>query len=379
MSAPGFTRAFARLLHVNMAFHFGFSTFFLLPKFMAQELGAGPTQIGAVATAFGVTVILAVPLVGRLLDALGNRKLLIVGSALAGLSSFGFVWVERVGPALFALRCAQGFAVCMFISAGSIMSAEHAPAGRLGQALGLFAGSGMIMTAVAPFVAELVAERAGYAPNFLLASAAMALALLLARELDDQTQGSAPPGSMRRLLRRASSLRMVAVLSTAGLGFGAMFAFSLPFSLELGVQNVRGFFLAFTAGALFVRLGLGRLIDQVGYRRMATWSLWAYGLTISAMYLLTPNRLELLGAAFGLAHGLFIPAFTAFVVSGIAAHERAKLMTLFHGAFNLGGCLVFILGIAAEHYGYRAVFAVTGALVLAAPMLLVSWPEASTA
>jgi len=132
-------------------------------------------------------------------------------------------------------------------------------------------------------------------------------------------------------------------------------------------------------GALFVRLCLGGLIDRVGHRRIATFALWTYAWTVAAMCLLTPARLELFGAPFGLSHGLFIPAFTAFVVGSVALHERGKLMTLFHGAFNLGNSFVFALGMGVEHYGYRSMFAATGALVLVAPLLPIGWPTDAAA
>lgn len=253
-----------------MAFQFGFSSFFLLPKFMAQELAASPSEIGALTTAFGLSMVMAVPITGRLLGELGNRRVLMLGAAAALFTSLGYLWVERVGPILFALRSGQGLALSLFINAGSVIAANAAPAGRLAQAMGLFAASGMIMTAVAPLVVELVAEHAGYAPTFLSAGVSALVSLALAFRLLPDAQLVREQSSFRRLLLRETSLRMTAVLSATGLGFGAMFAFSPPFSLELGMANVRGFFLAFTAGALVVRLGFGRLIDHVGHRRSAT-------------------------------------------------------------------------------------------------------------
>lgn len=379
MSAPLFTREFTRLLNVNMAFHLGFSTFYMLPKFMAAELRARPSEIGSVTTVFGLAMIAAVPLTGRALDRFGTRWVLLLGAALSACASLGFLWVEQVGTALYVLRATHGLALSMFVSAGSILSAEQAPVGRLGQAIGIFAGSGMIMGAFGPPLTEWLAERAGYAPAFALASAAGLLALLLARDVAESDASRARRSSLRALLVRNTSLRMLGVLGASGLGFGAMFAFSGPFSLELGMANVRGFFLAFTIAALFVRVCLGSMIDRVGHRRTATYALYGYGAAVALMYLLTPDRLALFGAFFGFSHGLFIPAFTAFVVSEVELHERSKMMTLFHGAFNLGNSMAFALGIAVEHYGYRAVFAATGALMLTAPMLLVGWPETTSA
>jgi MFS family permease len=241
----------------------------------------------------------------------------------------------------------------------------------------MFAGTGMIMTAVAPALAEKLAEESGYAPVFASAAAASSVAFALALRLRKPAVAKVQQSTLRHVLARASSLRMIAVLGTVGLAFGVMFAFSAPFALQLGIANVRGFFVAFALGAVFVRFGLGSMIDRLGYLRLTTVSITGYGISVIAMVLLAPGRLIWLGGIFGLSHGLFFPAFTAFMVGRSAAHERGRLMTLFNGAFNLGHCAVFILGVAAEHVGYRPVFVLSGTLVLLTPALLLRWPAES--
>ena len=61
---------------------------------------------------------------------------------------------------------------------------------------------------------------------------------------------------------------MAVVAAVWGAAFGAMFTFSQPFALELGITRVRGFFIAYTAAALFSRLGIGGLADRVGRLRV---------------------------------------------------------------------------------------------------------------
>lgn len=369
LSAP-----FVALILTNVAFSFSFSTFFLLPKFMAQELRASASEIGGLATVFGVAMLLAVPWVSRLLDGTRNRAVIILGCTLQALSALGFVWVDALGLRMVVLRCMQALAMSMLSNAGAVLVADLAPRGRLAQALGLFAGTGMVMTAVAPAFVEWLAEREGYAPAFAIASGAAAVAALLALRLEPGGAAHVEQSSLLGVLRRGSSLRMILVLGSAGLGFGVMFAFSQPFALELGIKNVRGFFLAFAAAAVFVRVALGGAIDRIGARKVSTVSLAAYGVVVLSMYALRDGRLMLIGGLFGLAHGLFMPAFTAFIVGNAAVHERGKLMTLFNGAFNLGNCVVVMLGVLAERAGYPVVFALSGALILLSPALMFGWP-----
>ena len=376
-SAELLTPAFVALILVNLAFSFSVSTFFLLPKFLALELGAGAREIGAVTGAFGGAMIVALPLVGRLLDGTRNRAVLCAGCALMAASALGFTLVTQLGAWAFVLRGLQGLALSMVNNAASVMVADRAPPHRLAQALGLYAGTGMVMTAVAPALAEVLAARLGFGTVFLSASVAACAAAALSLRIDAQTPVAALPSSMRQLLRSRRVLQLLLVFSCAGLGFGAMMTFSTPFALELGVANVRGFFVAFAVGAASVRFGLGRMMDRVGHQRVAIGALAAYGPVIAAMSMLSSLPLALLGGVLGMAHGLFIPSFMAFAMAGGAKHENGKLLTLLHGGFNLGNAAVAVLGLGAERFGYVAVFLATGTLVLVAPLGLVTCPKSA--
>jgi len=370
---PGFTW----LLFVQMAFGFSFSTFFLLPKFLATELHAGATQIGLLSGMFGLAGIVAVPIVSWGLSARTPRALVILGCGVMAVSAFGFLAVDEVGVQAAFWRLAQGVASALVYNAGLLLVVEVAPSRRLAQAIGWFASANLMMNAVAPVAAELLAERAGFAPAFALAGAAALLAALLASRLR-QGQRPARQASVWAVARTGHAVRMAFVLLSFGVGFGVMFFFSQPFALSVGIRDVRGFFVTFTLGALFVRVFLGRIADFVGYRRVSLLSLFCYAGSIAAMVWLAVGRLEWIGAAFGLAQGFFLPAFTALVLQHARAEERGPMMVLFNAYFGTGSAAVLLLGVVAETVGYRGVFVATSALVSLAPLALLRWPTAST-
>jgi MFS transporter, DHA1 family, multidrug resistance protein len=361
------------LLFVQMAFGFAFATFFILPKFFAQDLHAGPVGIGLISAMFGLAGVIAVPLVSWAFARFSARWLVAAGCALMALSAFGFSWVDDVGPLAAGLRLSQGVASALVYNAGMVLVTELAPPGRLAQAIGWFASANLMMNAVAPVVAEMLAERAGFGPVFSLAGLAALLGGLLALRL----QGGEPPprrSSLWAVARSENALRMAAVLLAVGVGFGVMFFFSPPFALTLGIRNVGGFFIAFTAGALFVRVFLGGIADFFGYRRVSLVAVVLYAVSIAVMSRLAPGRLEWMGALFGLAQGFLLPAFTALVVQSAQPHERGQVMVLFNGYFGAGSSAVVLLGVAASSFGYPSVFMATGLLVLLAPVLLLRWP-----
>lgn len=354
-----FTRNFVALLAAQACFGFSFSSFFLLPKFMTVELGAGPDEIGSVTAAFYATAVLLAPWMGTVVDRRGRRRFLTAGALLQAVAAFGFVAVGEVGPLLYGLRALQGVAFAMAFVAGSALAVDEAPADRLALALGIFGLTMLSNNAIAPVLVEEIGQRAGWGPAFAMAGAMGLLGSLLSLRVPDRAR-PAPDAEIPGLFAvatRPGAPRMWLVVGLAGAAFGVMFTYPQPFALQLGIENVRGFFVAYTAGALVVRLGLGPFTDRLGRRRVSLVALVLYAATTAAAAWIGVLGLAAVGAVFGLAHGIFYPTFNALAVQQSGEHERGKAMALFNGAFNVGyACGVFGLGIVADRLGYPPVF-----------------------
>jgi predicted MFS family arabinose efflux permease len=377
------TRSFVSLLLAQTSFAFGFASFFLLPKYLTIELAAGPVEIGAVMGVFGVTSVVAIPLVGALVDRLGRRRFMTAGALLMAATALAFRAAHEVGPLLYGLRMLQGVAFAMTFISSSTLVTDEAPPERLGQALGLFGVSMLSMHALAPAAAEEIAGHFGWNAVFGVASVAAAACALLTRAVREPApppRESEPVSSFWDVARRPRSLRIATVTALSGAAFGAMLTYSQPFALELGRSQVRGFFLAYAGAAVAVRLGLGSAADRLGRERVSVASLAVYAAVVLAMADLWPGGLEPLGALFGLAHGLFYPAFNALAVETAGPHERGKLMALYNGAFNVGNSgATLALGFVAERQGYPAVFLLAGFGVLLGLALLALSPEGRAA
>ena len=161
-----------------------------------------------------------------------------------------------------------------------------------------------------------------------------------------------------------------------GAACGAMLTFHQPLALVRGIDRVSDFLIAYTAAALLVRLGLGRLTDRIGAGRVAFASFLLYAAVVAAMPGLAPGwRLAVFGALFGLAHGLFWPAFLSL---SLAAVQRKWTWTravagLHQWGFNLGVASVGLLGLVVERAGYALVFIPIGALTATNALALRRW------
>jgi predicted MFS family arabinose efflux permease len=169
------------------------------------------------------------------------------------------------------------------------------------------------------------------------------------------------------------------VIALVGVGMGAVFIYHQPFARTRGIENLRGFFIAYAAVAVFVRLAFGGIADRIGPSLVSIAALLFYVPVVAGMSSLQPGWLPLFGIGLGIAHGFSYPALNAIAVEAVSEHERGKVMALFQAAFNIGFAVVSLgLGLLAEAKGYPVVFLVGGLSVFAALVVFVSSPEGRT-
>jgi MFS family permease len=361
-----FTRPYLRLLAMQACFGFAFSVFLLLPKILAATFASTPGAIGFVMAAFGVASVLSIPFIGWLVEGVGHRRTLVLSNALLAAGALGFVLVTGAGPLAALLRGVQGVAWSLGFAAGMAVAADLAPPAQLAQAVGFVGAASLAMNALAPAIAEPLAERVGHRAIFVLAAAMALLGAFLARRLPAHGAPHARAASGDEPVpSRAAGFGPFLVLGVAGLAFGVTFTFIAPFALARGLRAVRGFFAAYTIAALAVRVLAGRIADRVGPRRVACAATVLYGLSVIAVGALGPAPLVLLGASFGAAHGAAFPALMALILAGAERRRRARALAIANGAMNLGIAAVSALGLVAERAGYPTAFVIAGVFTLA--------------
>ena len=384
--APILTRPFVLLLAMQAAFGFALSVLVLLPKILAASFAAKPSQIGVVMAAFGVASLLSIPFVSRAMVAIDHRRSLMAANLILAAGILGFLLVNHAGALATVLRGVHGVAWSLGFAAGMALVAELAPPARLAQAIGIFGAASLAMNAIGPAVAEPLGEAFGYRAIFLLGTASALGGALLARRwprlapmgegaIDAGVASSARAGHGARAggdedARRGDQRAIYLVLGFAALAMGVMFTFLAPFALAHGINAVRGFFIAYTASALAVRILVAPFADGIGHRRIARLAAPLYGLTVVAAGLLGPAHLVILGTGFGTAHGAIFPALMALLLGGADRHQRARRVGIANGSMNLGLASVFAFGLGAERLGYATVFIVAGSLMASTTLLL---------
>lgn len=350
-----------------------FSTFFLLPKYLKLALAASDVQIGAVGAVGSIAGVLAFPLVGTLNDRFGRKPFMLLGSVLITLLSLSMLVIARVATPLYLTRLAHGLSFALFYNSATTLASDRVRPERLGVALGVFGSSVLITNALAPALAEQLAHAFDWPLVFWVAAGfglLSAVLTLFVREAPREPHAVVGASGFA-LLRKPRARTVALAIAGAGAGFGTVFTFHQPYALQLGIEQVSSFFVAYACTALFGRMLLLKRIDAFDRQRVSALSTALYALAVFATAWLSPSMLALIGGVLGAAHGILYPVFNALALQGVPANERGSLMALYHGGFN-GGMAVALLvgGAVAQALSFPWLFWLTGSVTFAAALLL---------
>jgi MFS family permease len=357
-----YTAAFVRLLAVQFCFGLSFSVYFLLPKYLTTQLHAGAAAIGAVGASALWASVLSTPLVAALLDRVGRRPALLLGTLITCLSSLAMPLAHAVDVTLFAIRIVQGVGFALVFNAASAATADLASGARLGEAIGMLGTASLISNALAPALAESAALTFGWSWVFIAAAVMSAVSFAIGLGVPETPR---VPSDASAVIPRRGAKRITYAALLNGAAFATLFTFTQPHALDLGSVRVSGFFVGYTVAAVAVRLLFGNAADRLGRALVARYSFAFYAVVVCSMALLVPGYLELFGFAFGIAHGLLYPSLVALAAERSDPARRGAMLTLLNGAFYFGGGLILLGGgLVANATSYPALFLLVGVWML---------------
>jgi MFS family permease len=250
----------------------GFGIVIPLFPFYVKSMGGSARAVGLLLSCFSFTQLVATPVLGRLSDRVGRRRVILLSLAGNAASMILFALATKVSllPLLFASRILAGatagnLSACQAAIADVTSGNERAKAmGRLGAGIGL----GLVL---GPLLGSLLSRFGMWAPP--LGAAAMAVADLIAASLlmpETREVGSAAPagGEARGTADKGASL--VAVLSQRRLVLVLLLYFStflymttLQVALALLAKERLGWG-ATAIGYVFALFGVVMLVVQGG-------------------------------------------------------------------------------------------------------------------
>ena len=149
----------------------------LLPVYVL-DLGGTNTWTGMMMTGLTLLGMVTNAAVAPLIDRVGRKKLLVLGSGLYALNAAMFCLTEDL-TALFVLRVLCGFTQGVFFPVPPIVAADNAPEDLMVDAMGLFGAASSIAFAVTPTIGLFLYETFGPQVMFLSGAAMGAVSFVL--------------------------------------------------------------------------------------------------------------------------------------------------------------------------------------------------------
>jgi len=359
---PLYTRPFWLAFFVHLTGSISLAMVMLLPL-LVRHVGGSELTIGLVLGGGAAASVAARPFVGRLLDRVGRRRVLVACGALNAVSWLPFILVDRVGPLLFAAALFHAVVWGALFAAYFTYAADLIPESRRAEGIAVFGVAGMAGNGIGPVVGELVIDEAGYAAYCLVAAAFAVLSLVLTLGVrpDSPVTAAGAPRTTRGMREVASEPGLARVLAASfllGVAINAAFFFVAPFTRELGMARAGTFFGSYSLATVSVRVLGRRTLDTLGAHAVSipAFVLYAVGLT-TLVLLPAPGVLVASGICCGLAHGALFPVLNALAITRASVESRGTAISLQTAVLDLGGVVgTPLCGAIAEIAGYRLMF-----------------------
>ncbi|MFB6141051.1 MAG: MFS transporter [Halosimplex sp.] len=273
----GLRGAFVGLFVATGAAMLGFGLIEPIMPLYAKSLGASGVILGLIFAGFAVARGIFAPIMGRLSDQYGRKRILLIGLGLYVFLSGGYI-LANSPLALTAVRAGQGLASVMVTPIAQSYVGDITPEGEEGAYMNLFYISLFGGMAVGPSLGGYLSDAYSFeAPFLVLAGVALFALLVVLVWVPERTPTEGSAGERQSL---AASLRAVfddremrgilTYITARGFyrwGFNSFFPVYAVSVVALSRTNV-GFILSgymLAGGAL--QYPLGRLADRfAGYR-----------------------------------------------------------------------------------------------------------------
>jgi MFS transporter, DHA1 family, multidrug resistance protein len=332
-----------------------------------------------------VTAFLFSPVIGRIGDKFGRKKIMIGMSFGMAVSIFLLGYADSVWDVFF-LRLFMGF-FSGFIPVSQAFISTQTEKAEAGRVLGSLQTGSITGSLIGPMLGGVLADYFGYALTFQSTSLFIFLSGILVMAVReyriDLTKESRTDYSSKEVIRHiVKNPILLNVLLISALIQIAHFSIQPILSLYVadlnGMQNI-----AFFSGIAFSAAGLGNLLmarrwgqiaDQIGYVKILVLLLILSSLIyLPGAFVTNIWQLILIRFALGFTLGGLIPVRVAYIRHEAPVAMQGEVLGYNTSLRFLGNMVGLLLGgFLSGWFGFSSVFYVTSALLLISGLILLS-------
>lgn len=349
----------------------------LMPLY-AESMGASGLWLGIIFSSYSLSRLIFVPLMGKISDKKGRKK--IIGSGLLLYSIFSLAYVFATNEYLLTLvRFLQGFASAMTLPIIMAFIGDMSPKGQEGRFMGYFNVSRFLGMGMGPLLGGALNDSYGINSAFYALSALSALAFLFTlfflqeEEVFLKSPKEKPQSSFKKLLQVKVMRGLLIFRFVSALGRGSILSFLAIYAFSFGITAFQvGIILTVNIVFLsFLQIPFGKMADK--YSKLKIIMVGGAITVISLMLMpLTGNfyLLLLLNVLWGTGRAMGIPATTAINTIIGRKYGMGSAMGLFMAAMSAGMVVApLISGLLMQTIGIKFVFYFAGFATLTGVMI----------
>jgi MFS family permease len=360
------------------------SVFQLIPvaPFHLRDMGGGALASGLFLGFLTFASAWSAPFTGALADRVGRRRTLVVVSlGLAGFSA-SYAFIDSV-KLLLTLVLLHGIIWSALLAASAAYLTGVLPASRRAEGIAYWGLSSVIAMAIAPSVGFWMYRHSWTWLCVGTTLLNLGMAYIAWRMEDDAPPPEEAPAlvpgmpQMPLAPRRVWLERRVLLLSLPlflyAYGYGAISSFSAVYADTLGIQPKTVYLTTLALVTLVTRPFIGRLGDQIGYRRLFIPCLVMITVGLAVLpFATTFWHMVLSASLFAVGFGSSYPVFAAYVMQDVGETRRGAAFGAILAAFDTGiGTGSTLTGWLSGRAGFPVAFSIAAVLAsLALPMFL---------
>lgn len=352
-----------------LVFYVGLTT---LTVFAVKQFHADQSKAGLAASIFIIGLTFSRLLVGRYMEVIGRKKLLIGGLLFSLMASLLYFKVNDLNM-LLAVRFIHGFAFGIPNTVLMAAAMDLIPNERRGEGTSWFSLSSTAAMALGPFIGLLITQHAELDTIFTAFTfctvCTLIMSLLLkvpeANITQEQLQAMKQGLKLQDFVEK-KALPISSIMFLVGIAYAGILSFLNSYAIEIQLEDTAGIFFSVYAAFLFIsRPFTGRLLDLKGDNFVIYPSIAVFALSLVFLSQVNNSFVLLLTAVLvALGFGTIMSCAQAIAVKESPKHRVGLAISTFFICIDSGmGIGPFLLGIIVSFAGFRGMY-LTLALVV---------------
>lgn len=360
------TRNFIMVSTANLLLFIAFYMLIVtLTMYAIEQFQASNSTAGLASSIFVLGAVLVRPIAGKIIETVGKKKLLFIGSLFFLLMMVLYFPINNL-PLLLTLRFFHGFTFGICTTATGTIAAEIIPMSRRGEGMGYYATSTNLAMAIGPFLGVFISQRYEFEVIFITTTVfalVCFLAVLALRipkidyEKEDITEDKKGFRIWDYFEKTTIPIAMFVVIM--GFVYSSILSFINAYAIEINlVAATSFFFIMYAVFLLLSRPFTGQMFDQKGENTVIYPSIVIFAIGFLLLSQASVGWVLLLSGVFiGVGFGTIQSSAQTVAVNRAPRNKIGLATATYFVFFDLGvGLGPFLLGFILPSIGFRGLY-----------------------